>query len=970
MPYKIYTYEDPYKLDQTDFWDEISCLPHFCVARTMVNGLKDVMQDSIQGLICPLDNLVSFPPEDFKSKHEVYRSWTENISLRIQQYSALTTIFKRELENHNIDEKFYQALQQNQTYFLEAIRLFIELGIGPDSLDAEKGNKEQRLFTFALKEVSKDPLFSFPHTPTVSTLKEIITELAQNELREYDEKNTGSQKDRLWYERAIKNTADQPLKAIVVHGVHQFSPPQLRLLLDMEKMGITIIFLFNYQKQFPKMYSSWEYIYKCFDAPIHHDANIGRYEMQMMQNASNALGCALGEMYEGHYQSRDSHFQKWHGLYKNVNFIEFANITEYAHFVSNHFDVAQKKYRDTQSVIDRGNDVLNHAAVLRFLDEQVYTANRDVHTLLKIYYPEYAKERHFLSYPIGQFFSAIYRLWDYERGEIKIDIPAIKECLSSHILTAGSGESLLRTFYNLDIIFDGITTFEEFREKIATEYVSHYNSVTRSRAKGPIYHLRQLSIYNKYKVTKKDITTLVNAIEEINEIAKHLFAVDDTHEVYISFGKHFENLEAFLKRRDLSLANEEERTLIDALRLRLDKVKPEKSFSGTFRDLQEGLYFYLKQKNSEEGVDWIVKNFEQIDGDILQSRGQKSRGEEKVYHFACLSDRDLNCKVDDLLPWPLTESFIRKAYAPIDLQFQVYYTALGERESFLRYALFYGLCYNYCDVRLSYVKQYSEETTEPYAMLPVLGLKPSSGVVDSIKKPIPYSINVGQEPTKSVRYNRNEMMSMFLCPYRFFLDYVMEDAPVQQGSFLYQKFYENCLVDAVWKRIGGQPKESAIRYLERVIAQESAIIRPYFSFWKQTETLDLERRAKNYLLHEIIGESTGEKIRPYQESHMDMRRMFGKAKFYIDITESEPKNPYESFENLAKREYPQKIYSLYSLPKPDKRPADKARADELCNTTKQYINQVYGKDKTAIPADWCHFCVHRGVCMESFLTIE
>ncbi|MUU13184.1 MAG: hypothetical protein EP146_19080 [Oscillibacter sp.] len=62
-------------------------------------------------------------------------------------------------------------------------------------------------------------------------------------------------------------------------------------------------------------------------------------------------------------------FNKWHGLYKNVNFIRFANITEYAHFVSNHFDVAQKKYRDSQSVIDRGNDVLNHAAVLRFLDE-------------------------------------------------------------------------------------------------------------------------------------------------------------------------------------------------------------------------------------------------------------------------------------------------------------------------------------------------------------------------------------------------------------------------------------------------------------------------------------------------------------------------------------------------------------------------------------------------------------------------
>lgn len=26
MPFKIYTYEDPYKLDKADFWDEISAL--------------------------------------------------------------------------------------------------------------------------------------------------------------------------------------------------------------------------------------------------------------------------------------------------------------------------------------------------------------------------------------------------------------------------------------------------------------------------------------------------------------------------------------------------------------------------------------------------------------------------------------------------------------------------------------------------------------------------------------------------------------------------------------------------------------------------------------------------------------------------------------------------------------------------------------------------------------------------------
>ncbi len=50
---------------------------------------------------------------------------------------------------------------------------------------------------------------------------------------------------------------------------------------------------------------------------------------------------------------------------------------------------------------------------------------------------------------------------------------------------------------------------------------------------------------------------------------------------------------------------------------------------------------------------------------------------------------------------------------------------------------------------------------------------------------------------------------MFLCPYRFFLDYVMENGPVVQGNFLYQKYFENLLIEAVWKRIGKQKQAEA-----------------------------------------------------------------------------------------------------------------------------------------------------------------
>lgn len=399
--------------------------------------------------------------------------------------------------------------------------------------------------------------------------------------------------------------------------------------------------------------------------------------------------------------------KQWYQLYQSIQMIEFENITEYAHFVSSHVHAAERDLRRAQGVIARGNDVpLTNAQVLNAMTEQVYTANRDVHTLLKIYHPEFAKDRHFLAYPIGQFFSSIYKLWNYERQEIDITIPELKECLSSNVLASGRGEDLLRTFYNVELVFRNIKTYSDFRTKYVDEYLNHYNLVQAAKPTDPICKLKRLGIYNAVKAKKKDILNLAKAIDEINAIAQELFSQGPSKKDYVNFGQHFTKLESFLKRRELIYANEEERALIAALQARLESIQPEKSaFSGSFKDLQEGLHYYLKQKEDEESVDWIVKNFEQIDGDILNSKPQFEKGIPKVYHFACLSDRDMNQGMSDLLPWPLTESFIQAAYDPIDLQFQVYWTALDERSSFLRYSLFYGLFFNRCDVRISYVKQ-------------------------------------------------------------------------------------------------------------------------------------------------------------------------------------------------------------------------------------------------------------------------
>lgn len=949
MPYKIYAYRDPYKLNQTDFWPELSDLPHFCVSRTLVNGLKDVMSDSIRGLLCPLDDFVN----------EVYGGWTKDIPRRIQQRTVLSRVFREALDKGEIDRPFHMALTQNQTRFLDAIRLFIALGMSPEELDGQTGNREQRFFVSVLRKVWTATEFQFPATPGMDSLKKRIEALSVKELEDFKARKQEEASDSSWYQRAVRTARGGTYRAVVVHGVHQFTPEQIRLILDMERAGFTIIFLFNYQPEYSEIYSSWNFIYQCFEVPFHQDEKIQTYETGSLETPSHALARAMGDLCEGRFRASDTVSCQRRKLYQSLNLIEFANMTEYARHVSSHFDRAIQKHHDAQSVTERGRDAQNRAAVLRVMDEQIYAANREIHTLLKIYYPEYAKERPFLAYPIGQFFSSIYRLWDEKKGEINLDVAALKECLSSRVLRAAHGheEELLRTFYYLESLFENLQNFRDFKRQIKSIYQRCYQDVSAAVSGDPIYPLKVLSIYNPYKVSKENIRNLVSAIEEINAIAESLFASGNAQNGYIHFGEHFSNLESFLKQRDFTLMNEEERALIEALKQRLDEIRPERSkFSGTFRDLREGIDYYLEQKERED-PEWIVKNFEQIDGDILQSRGQALRGQRKTYHFACLSDYDMNSRTNDLLPWPLTDSFILRAYSQEGLAYRIYQASISERSAFLRYALFYGLFFNRCETQLSYVKQYDDRVMEPYSILTLLGV-PSSppDAFEQHENSDDISVNIGRKTSEIVRYNRYEMADMFLCPYRFFLDYVIRREPVMCEDFLYEKYYENALIETVWRQIAGWPSAQALDFLNEAIPSASAQLRPYFFFWKDAEISDLERRAGNYLVNCVIRDQKS--VPPFDASHMDIRKLFGKAKFYAPIGKA-PENPYSAFRKLTGHEQGKVVYSLNKFLR-----AANARSGELTQVVSEYLN--HNMERDVVPAEWCRYCANQGVCLAPF----
>jgi hypothetical protein len=335
----------------------------------------------------------------------------------------------------------------------------------------------------------------------------------------------------------------------------------------------------------------------------------------------------------------------------------------------------------------------------------------------------------------------------------------------------------------------------------------------------------------------------------------------------------------------------------------------------------------------------------------------------KVYHFAALSDRDMNVSIDNLLPWPLTDRFILKAYAPIDLQFQVYYSALSERSNFLRYALFYGLYFNQCDVRLSFVEQIQDEIAEPYTLLSILGVNPSAYDFNSNEDARGVQVIPEADPLGAITPSSYNLMSMMLCPHRYLMEYVVQSKPVANSDFLYQKVFENALIAGAWTRCSQKPIDQVKSLIGKFVIDEARNLQKYFFFWKRIQILDICRRATNYFTYEIIPYHTKYGfLDTFQgkERHPQIRKLYGQGKIVVDVSETEPKNPYAAFEAAAVKNGDKKEYRLHRFK--DKAPVEAKYLADL----RSYLSKGITNKETVV-SDWCTYCSYRNICLEPFI---
>ena len=296
---------------------------------------------------------------------------------------------------------------------------------------------------------------------------------------------------------------ENEIHTVVIQGIHQFTPMMLKLIEEISKYK-TVILLFNYQAQFKTIFQTWINIYSTFEKKI--EIFEGKVSFPK-EGSSNYQSVQLANDFANLIEGKFSEIK----LNNQIEVTEYDNVMDLASHVSDVY-LDALKLRDSMS---EGAQLLNP---LRLMKEQFYSADDSVNSILKMYYPEQFGERHFLDYPLGQFFVSIMNMWDAENEQHYIyDLNLIKECFSSKIIVEKEPGTLNAIYQKAFPLFEGCTKLGELIKRIIKLKQSKLRLSTHSD------EFKQLNRVSYIRLTSDELDLLLNGLLDLKEIADTLF---------------------------------------------------------------------------------------------------------------------------------------------------------------------------------------------------------------------------------------------------------------------------------------------------------------------------------------------------------------------------------------------------------------------------------------------------------------
>lgn len=888
MSIVIYSYHNPYSLkDNQELWDEIVNCPYFCVSQTLVNGLKTLYGKDFQiNRVTTVKNLTD----------AVYRYWT-GTACAVKQHADIDNIISMASARCGLNadevENIRKSFLFNRNEVFNSIRTMFELRMNPNNIVEKYLTPEQKFIVFIFNEIinsARNKDFLLKDNFTEQEIEEAIMAALQ-----IVKENSGN---------ASESIGIGEFDHIVIHGVHQFSSLMLRTIEEIAKYK-KVILLFNYQEQYKNIYQTWIDIYSSFDCKMvdFKENEFHPTDSSTISYEGNMLAQNMGKLLEG--RKEDITVQKPYEI------IEFDNMTEFAGYVAKIFEEAER--RDPEYPMSA-------------MSEQIYAADSSANDILKIYFPEQFGERQFLNYPLGHFFIAVANMWDSETNGILIsDINDIRECLSAGILAEKTPGRLASIFGKMESLFVGCLSVDEMLSRLK-KVKKNKKFISDDK------RLEYISHISYYSVSKSEIKELEQALNDLEELASFF---------YEDFEKRPNNFKAFYKKLKQYLREEilDERDLgdeftdiINRVLTRLDEIE-DIDASASFECLKSTMSLYLVQETKPgKSANWIVKNYEQIDGDVLRTAKDNKT---QIMHFACLTDEDIDAVKTREFSWPLNADFFEVAQNPVDWKYQVFVKARKEYKNFKRYALIYGLEFNKGKYKLSYVKRDGDLEREPYYLLKILGVDKKRNIDRIISRKLEDVSKIQFKNSSLGTYSLYDYYRYKICKKRFLFETLTEGNTIYKDEFLLAKYLEIWVENEIKESMQGLPGSELL--LVEKINEKYDELKKYFPFTMNVNRIDIVNNVKNRLESVKKYPFLSEKDRKF----MMIRELF----IYKQL-----KNPKKFNKDVLKDKF---------IDIPPNKIEEELSKDKLIEDNFRSSTDV-----------WCQYCSNREICIAYYAQVD
>ena len=393
----------------------------------------------------------------------------------------------------------------------------------------------------------------------------------------------------------------------------------------------------------------------------------------------------------------------------------------------------------------------------------------------------------------------------------------------------------MSTFGKLEALFDGCASIDDMLSRIK-KVRKNKKYVSDEKRQEYLGHI------SYYSVSSIELKELEEALNELEELAS--FFYEDFEKRPSNFRRFYKKLkqylqEEILEERELS---EEFTDIISRVLSRLDEVENIDA-SASFECLKSTMSLYLVQESKPgKSANWIVRNFEQIDGDVLRTYKER---DNSILHFACLTDEDINSVKQREFTWPLNGDFFEVAQNPVDWKYQVYVKARKEYKNFKRYALIYGLEFNRGNYKLSFVKRDGDQEREPYYLLKILGVKKERNIDRRINHKMEPLSGIQIKNGISGKYQNCDYYRFKICKKRFLLESLVEGNTIYKDNFLLAKYLEVWIENETKESLQGLP-HSEILLLDKLNELYDEL-KKYFPFAVNINRIDIINNVKNRL---------------------------------------------------------------------------------------------------------------------------